>query len=89
MLTVSSLPPFAASTLVKTVSPFRSSDVTLVLSLNLNPCFCRIFWKFFLYKMGWHSTLQSSVRNRNSRNLLVNANTPNSTQKLDDSNLGA
>lgn len=48
VLTVSSLPPFAASTLVITVSPLRSIEVTLVLSLNLNPCFCRIFWKLFL-----------------------------------------
>ena len=48
VLTVSSLPPLAASTVVITVSPLRSIEVTLVLSLNLNPCFCRIFWKLFL-----------------------------------------
>lgn len=85
MLTVASLPPFAASTLVMTVSPFRSIDVTLVLSLNLNPCFCRIFWKFFLHN---GSVFQAPlVRNWNSRNFLVNANTTDTTQELDDSNL--
>ena len=47
-LTVSSLPPFAASTLSLTVSPSRSAPRTLVLSLILIPCFCRIFWNCLL-----------------------------------------
>lgn len=48
-LTVSSLPPLAASTFNDTVSPFRSALMTLVLSLNLKPCFCKIFWNDLLY----------------------------------------
>lgn len=47
-LTVSSLPPLAASTFSLTVSPSRSALMTLVLSLNLRPCFARIFWNCLL-----------------------------------------
>ena len=46
--TVSSLPPFAASTCSLTVSPCTSAPMTLVLSLNLRPCFAKIFWNAFL-----------------------------------------
>jgi hypothetical protein len=46
--TVSSLPPFAASTLSLMVSFPCSAPKTFVLSLNLSPCFCRIFWNCFL-----------------------------------------
>jgi len=82
LLTVSSLPPLAASTLVMTVSPFRSIEVTLVLSLNLNPCFCRIFWKFFLHRKSGLRT--PAIRDWDLRNLLINSNTTNSTQELND-----
>ena len=46
-LTVSCLPPFAASTLSLTPSPLSSPSMTLVLSLNFIPCFSKIFLVVF------------------------------------------
>ena len=46
-LTVSSFPPFAASTLSLTPSPLASPSSTLVLSLNFMPCFSNIFFVVF------------------------------------------
>ena len=45
--TISSLPPFAASTLTWTVSPLSSPSRTFVPSLNFMPCFSNIFFVVF------------------------------------------
>lgn len=47
--TVSSLPPFAASVLMKTLPSFFSAERTLVFNMNFRPCFWRERWNCLLY----------------------------------------
>ena len=87
-LTVSSLPSFAASVLMKTLPSFFSAEMTLVLSLNLSPCFVRDFWNCFLNNHSIQSPSNSLQRSIDySRNLLVDANASNASQELNDSDL--
>jgi hypothetical protein len=48
-LTVSAAPPFAGSAWRTTLPSTFSAEMTLVLSLNLRPCFPSVLWKDLLY----------------------------------------